>query len=171
MYTDIGQAQATANYPLPNPPFGSRALQALFNRQQLEKCEPGSAILWEGDEASHVFEVVQGVIRVFKILSDGRRVITGFLYPGDILGVSLRNRYLYSAEAVTPAQVRRFSRTRFQEEIDRSPELRPQFLACLCDEMAAAQDQMVLLARKSAEERVCSFLLLTFRRTKNEQKS
>ena len=91
-------------------------------------------------------------------------MITGFIYPGDLLGVSLRDRYLYSAEAVTPTKLRRFSRQRFQDEIGRSPELRPQLFAQLCDEMAAAQDQMVLLARKNAEERVCSFLLLIARR-------
>jgi CRP/FNR family transcriptional regulator, anaerobic regulatory protein len=144
-------------------------LQSLFGRQPIEKFEAGTAILWEGDAASHIFEVAEGVLRTFRILSDGRRVITGFLYPGDILGVSLKDRYLYSAEAVTRAQVRRFARSRFQEEINRSPELRPQLFSRLCDEMAAAQDQMVLLARKNAEERVCSFLLYTARRTNSDR--
>ncbi len=146
-------------------------LQSLFGRQPIEKFEAGKAILWEGDDASHIFEVTEGVLRVFRILGDGRRVITGFLYPGDILGVSLKDRYLYSVEAVTHAQVRRFGRNRFQEEISRSPELRPQLFSRLCDEMAAAQDQMVLLARKSAEERVCSFLLLTARRMKVDRQT
>ena len=139
-------------------------LQGLFSRQPIEKFEAGTAVFWEGDEADHVFEVVEGVLRIYKILGDGRRVITGFMYPGDLIGVSLKDRYLYTAEAVTRIQVRRFARQRFQEEINRSPELRPQLFARLCDEMAAAQDQMVLLARKSAEERVCSFLLLISRR-------
>jgi len=115
-----------------------------------------------------VFEVVTGVLRVYKILSDGRRVITGFMYAGDLIGVSLKERYLYTAEAVTRIQVRRYARSRFQEEINRSPELRPQLFARLCDEMAAAQDQMVLLARKSAEERVCSFLLHIARRLEDD---
>ncbi len=140
-------------------------LQSVFSRQPAEKFEAGASILWQGDAASHIFEVVEGVLRIFRILSDGRRVITGFLFPGDILGVSLKDRYLYSAEAVTQTKVRRFARNRFQEEIARSPELRPQLFALLCDEMAAAQDQMVLLACKSAEQRLCSFLLLMARRT------
>jgi CRP/FNR family transcriptional regulator, anaerobic regulatory protein len=152
-------------------PPAAPTLQSLFGRQPLEKFEAGTAILWEGDDASHIFEVTEGVLRVFRILGDGRRVITGFLYPGDLLGVSLKDRYLYSAEAVIPSQVRRFGRNRFQEEISRSPELRPQLFSRLCDEMAAAQDQMVLLARKNAEERVCSFLLLMARRMKANQKT
>ncbi|MEJ0095103.1 MAG: helix-turn-helix domain-containing protein [Methylocella sp.] len=142
-------------------------LESLFNRQPVEKFDAGAGILWEGDAATHIFEVVEGVLRVFRILSDGRRVITGFLYPGDILGVSLKDRYLYSAEAVVRTKVRRIARNRFQEEMARSPELRPQLFARLCDEMAAAQDQMVLLARKNAEERVCSLLLRIARRAQN----
>jgi CRP/FNR family transcriptional regulator len=150
------------SFPATHSPTAS--LQGLFGRQPVEKFDAGSAVFWEGDEASHVFEVVEGVLRVFKIMSDGRRVITGFIYPGDLLGVSLKNQYLYTAEAVTKTKLRRFARTRFQEEINQTPELRPQLFARLCDEMAAAQDQMVLLARKSAEERVSSFLLLISRR-------
>lgn len=149
----------------------SQNLQSLFKRQAIEKFTIGAPIFWEGDPASHVFEVIEGVLRAFKILSDGRRVITGFLYPGDLLGVSLRERYLYSAEAVSPTKLRRFGRSRFQEEIAQSPELRPQLFAQLCDEMAAAQDQMVLLARKNAEERVCSFLLLIARKMRRDSRS
>lgn len=148
----------------------SPTLRSLFSRQPIEKFDVGTAVFWEGDEAAHVFEVVEGVLRVYKILGDGRRVITGFIYPGDLIGVSLKDRYLYTAEAVTKIKVRRFAHNRFQEEINRSPELRPQLFARLCDEMAAAQDQMVLLARKSAEERVSSFLLHIARRLIGEGK-
>jgi len=146
----------------------SPTLNGLFCRQPIERFDAGSAVFWEGDEAAHVFEVVEGVLRVYRILGDGRRVITGFIYPGDLIGVSLKDRYLYTAEAVTKIQLRRYARHRFQEEINRSPELRPQLFARLCDEMAAAQEQMVLLARKSAEERVASFLLHIAHRLENE---
>ena len=145
------------------------SLRSLFGGQPVETFEAGMAVFWQGDDARHVFEVVEGVLRVFRILSDGRRVITGFLYPGDLLGVSLKEHYLYTAEAVTRTKLRRYEHVRFQDEINRTPELRPQLFACLCDEMAAAQDQMVLLARKSAEERVASFLLVIARRLGAQQ--
>ncbi len=156
----LSRAFVAAQPAQPAPP----SLSSLFGGQPVEKFESGSAVFWEGAAATHVFEVVEGVLRVFKILGDGRRVITGFVYPGDLLGVSLKDHYLYTAEAVTKTKVRRFARHRFQDEINQSPELRPQLFARLCDEMAAAQDQMVLLARKSAEERVSSFLLVIARR-------
>jgi CRP/FNR family transcriptional regulator len=68
------------------------------------------------------------------------------------------------AEAVTDVKVRRFSRNRFFSLVNESPELRPQLFVILCDEMSAAQDQMLLLGRKSTEERVVSFLLAAHRK-------
>jgi CRP/FNR family transcriptional regulator len=140
------------------------SLGSIFSDRPIEQFAAGSPLFWEGDRAKHVFEVVEGVLRIFKILNDGRRAITGFLYPGDLVGVSMRDVYLYNAEAVTSVKVRRFASNAFQEAINLSPELRPQLFAKLCDEMASAQDQMVLLSRKNAEERICSFLIMLAKR-------
>jgi CRP/FNR family transcriptional regulator len=139
-------------------------LATLFRRQPVEHLNAGQTLFFEGDAALHLFEVVEGTLRIFKIISDGRRVITGFLHAGDLVGVSLKDHYLYSAEAITETKVRRLSRKAFDSNVSSFPELRPQLFARLCDEMAAAQDQMVLLSRKNAEERVCTFLLRELRR-------
>jgi CRP/FNR family transcriptional regulator len=137
----------------------SASLRDLFKGQPSDCYAAGEAIFWEGDEAGHIFDVLEGVLRVYRILPDGRRAIIGFIYPGDVLGVSFQSRYLFTAEAVTDVRVRRFARGRFFSLVNESSELRPQLFAILCDEMSAAQDQMLLLGRKSAEERVVSFLL------------
>ena len=144
------------------PPFGfalSSSLESLFGSQAGESFDPGQAVFWEGDAAGHVFHIVEGCLRVYRTLPDGRRAIVGFFYPGDLLGVSFRERYLFTAEAVSPVKLRRFPRRRFHQIVDETPHLRPQLLAKICDEMTAAQDQMILLGRKSAEERVVTFLL------------
>jgi CRP/FNR family transcriptional regulator, anaerobic regulatory protein len=146
-------------------------LASVFRNQPTEVIQAGSALFWEGDPAKHLFEVVEGVLRIFRIIGDGRRVITGFLFPGDLVGISMKDRYLYGAEAVTVTRVRRFARSAFQEKMNQCPALRPKLFARLCDEMAAAQDQMALLACKTAEERLCSFLLLLARRTGDVSKS
>ena len=145
-------------------------LQDIFEGQPLNSFRAGEAMFWEGDAAGHIFHVLEGVLRVCKILPDGRRAIMGFIYPGDVLGVSFHSRYLFTAEAVTGVKVRRFSRGRFFSLVNELPELRPQLLALLCDEMSAAQDQMLLLGRKSAEERVVSFLLAVHRKMRRQQR-
>ena len=83
-------------------------LQGLFKKQPVEHLAGGQSLFFEGDAAKHLFEVVEGSLRIFKIISDGRRIITGFLHAGDVVGVSLKSHYLYSVEAVTDAKVRRF---------------------------------------------------------------
>jgi len=75
-------------------------LQDVFRGQPVDSYSAGEAIFWEGDTAGHIFDVLEGVLRVCKILPDGRRAIMGFIYPGDVLGVSLQSRYLFTAEAV-----------------------------------------------------------------------
>jgi len=140
------------------------SLSRLFLRQPTERLDAGAALFWQGDRATHLFELTEGALRIARVLSDGRRVITGFLFPGDLVGVSLRDQYLYTAEAIGPSKVRRLARRRFDDAVNEDPALRPLLFAHLCDEMAAAQDQVVLLARKSAEERVSSFLLALVRR-------
>jgi len=143
-------------------------LHSLFAKQSVEYLAPGQPLFFEGDEAKHVFEVTEGTLRVFRIISDGRRVITGFQHAGDIIGVSLKGDYLYSAEAITPAKIRRLARRQFDAAVINSDSLRPAVFARVCDEMAAAQDQMVLLSSKSAEERLCTFLLRYLRRAMAE---
>ena len=144
----------------------SPTLSDLFRSQQTETFAAGHALFWEGDDAAQIFDVLQGVLRIYRIMSDGRRAIVGFIHPGDVIGVSFQKRYLFTAEAVTEVKVRRFARGRFFAMVHESPALQPQLIALLCDEMSAAQDQM-LLGRKTAEERVVSFLLAIHRKRAN----
>ncbi|AFL54841.1 MULTISPECIES: Crp/Fnr family transcriptional regulator [Sinorhizobium] len=161
-----GHAATAGSVGLP-----SADLSCLFSRQALERFEPGEAIFWEGDEATHIFEVEDGMLRALRLLGDGRRIIVGFLRTGDLLGVSLKERYLYTVEAISPVQLRRFPRRRFEDEVARDPRLQEQLFSKLRDEMTAAQDQAVLLSRRSAEEKLANFLLLMKERGNSEHRA
>lgn len=139
-------------------------LDSLFEKQPVERFYPGETVFFEGDPARHVFEITEGVVRLCTMLMDGRRVINGFLFAGDVVGVSQQHRFIYSAEAVTVVKVRRINRRSLDEAIDKSSTLRPKVFARMCDEMAAVQKQMVLLSCKNAEERVSSFLASLMKR-------
>jgi CRP/FNR family transcriptional regulator, anaerobic regulatory protein len=156
-------ARSTIHSPI-GPADLKPTLKDLFAGQPVESFSAGEALIWEGDQAGQIFDVLEGVLRVYKILPDGRRAIMGFVYPGDMLGVSFQNRAVFTAEAVTAIKVRRVSRSRFLSLVNESPDLQSQLFALLCDKMSAAQDQMLLLGRKCAEERVVSFLLTVHRK-------
>ena len=144
---------------------GGRTLQALFLPQVAETFAPPRALFWEGDAAGHVFLVLEGCLRMYRIMQDGRRAILGFSYPGNLLGVSSSAMYTFTAEAVTPIRLRRLARHRFNELVDDSQDLRSQRLAAICSEMTAAHDQVMRLGRTAADQRVATFLLHTARRT------
>ena len=119
----------------------------------------GQMLFQEGDDADTVFNVVYGIIKLYKLLPDGRRQITGFLIPGDFLGIAARGTYSHSAEAVADVTVCRFPRRQLYSLFDRFPKLERQLLGIATDELTAAQDQMLLLGRKTASEKLSSFLL------------
>jgi CRP/FNR family transcriptional regulator len=98
------------------------------------------------------------------MLADGRRQITGFLYPGDFLGLALTARYVYFAEAITPSALCRFRRDKLEELCEKHPEFEKRLLENASHELIAAQDQMVLLGQQGARERVATFLLMMSRR-------
>jgi CRP/FNR family transcriptional regulator len=123
--------------------------------------KPGEAVFWESDTATHVFQVMGGCLRLYRILPDGRRAITGFAFCGELLGTSLEGSYLHTAEAVTPVRLRRLPGSRFHALVDACEHLRPQLFARMCAEMRAAQQHIVALGRLGAEERVVRFLLST----------
>ena len=116
-------------------------------------------LFYEGDPAKDVFSLTEGMLKLYKLMGDGRRQITGFLVPGDFLGLAFSDTYIYSAEAVTPVTVCRFPRSRFLKLLDSMPDLEKELLARASSELAEAQDQMLLLGRKTARERLASFLL------------
>ncbi|MFV0279922.1 MAG: Crp/Fnr family transcriptional regulator [Rhodoblastus sp.] len=118
------------------------------------------AVLFDQETpVEHVFTVVQGVARLYKLLPDGRRQIVGFALPGDFLGLALADGYGYCADAVTPVTVCRFSRQSFAEYADRHPQMLRRLYDMATHELALAQQQMVLLGRRDALEKLAAFLL------------
>ena len=131
-------------------------LDALADRISLE---PGQVLVRQGEPAGHLFNITSGSIRVYRLLPDGRRQITGFLFAGDFLGLATGETYDFSAEAIEPASACRFQRTAYRDEVRRNPNLEAALLDRVTHELAAAQAQMLLLGRKTAQERIASFLL------------
>ena len=138
---------------------GGQSLGFLFRDAALEPFGVGQTVFWEGDGAEDVFTVAEGLLRLYRALPDGRRAITGFACAGEIVGLAFTGRYPCSAEAVGEVKLRRVSRRSLYSAADEIPSLRFEALATIAGELGRAQDQIVLLGRKTADERVASFIL------------
>lgn len=136
-------------------------LDAIASRVLLE---PGQALFYESDPAAFVFSVTTGCLRLSKLLADGRRQVTGFLFPGDLLGLTFGERFAYTAEAILPSALCRFPTEKLRALFDAYPRLEARLLAAACNEIVAAQDHLMLLGRMTARERLLSFLLMMSRR-------
>ena len=119
----------------------------------------GRTFITEGDPAEHFFNVTAGTAKLFKLLPDGRRQITGFASTGTFLGLAVSSSYAFSAEAVDATRICRFSRTRLRRLLDDFPAMEKRLLEVASNELVAAQEQMLLLGRKTARERLASFLV------------
>ena len=121
--------------------------------------DAGQSIFSEGEPAENLFNVVSGAVRLIKFLPDGRRQITGFLFPGDFLGIALNATYAYSAEAIVGSKLCRMARRDMEAQMISIPNFEHRLLGEAAHELVAAQDQMLLLGRKTSVERLASFLL------------
>lgn len=122
--------------------------------------DAGRTFIEEGDTAEHFFNVTAGTAKLFKLLPDGRRQITGFACVGTFLGLAVSSTYAFGAEAVEPMRVCRFSRAKLKALLDDFPAMEKRLLEVASNELVAAQEQMLLLGRKTARERLASFLVV-----------
>jgi CRP/FNR family transcriptional regulator len=124
----------------------------------------GSTFVSEGEPADALFNITAGTVKVYKLLADGRQQITGFLYSGDFLGLSSNERYAYSAESITEVRYCRFPRRQLEQLLADFPTMERRLLGIASNELAAAQDQMLLLGCKTAREKLASFLRMLLER-------
>lgn len=124
---------------------------------------PGTTFITEGEPATAFFNVTRGTAKLFKLLPDGRRQITGFAHLGHFLGLAVSDTFAFSAEAIDPVKLCRFSRARLRVLLDDFPAMEKRLLEVAANELVAAQEQMLLLGRKTARERLASFLVMQSR--------
>lgn len=130
--------------------------RALGSTLRLASRQP---LFHEGAPARTVYSLTAGMLNLYKLLPDGRRQVMGFVLPGDFLGITIDDEHAFSAEAVGPVELCRFPRGRFDAFIDAHPRMERELYRLAAHELAAAQRQMVLLGRKTACERLASFLV------------
>jgi CRP-like cAMP-binding protein len=110
----------------------------------------------EGDPASCIYQLVDGAVMLYKLLPDGRRAIVEVLIKaGDVFGVSSWPVYDCSAETLLAGEVVAYERT----AVENSPELSRLVAARLCEQFCALHAHAALLGRKTALERVASFVM------------
>lgn len=119
----------------------------------------------EGDETTSFYEILSGAVRAYKIFSDGRRQIVAFAFAGDIVGFGHGDTYRFDCDALTATRVRAIPKSALLRAMRERPELGEKLLEVAGGEVANMQDLSILLCRKTAIERIASFLVSMANRT------
>lgn len=161
MFSQPAISRESQHAPMPRISLqGSPITQGfLASVSTVQMVKPGKTLFAEGEDADTVFEIVQGILKLYKLLPDGRRQIMGFVSTDKLIGFSDEDSYEYTAEALTEVRLCRYSRAQFDRLLDEVPGFARRVLSARSRDLNSAQDQMLLLGRKTAMERIATFLL------------
>ena len=121
-------------------------------------------IYGEDEPAEYVYQVIRGAVRTYKLLSDGRRQIGAFHLPGDVFGLESGTTHRLAAEAILDTTLRLVKRASLEQSAQSDVRVARDLWSITSGELRHAENHMLLLGRKTAMERVATFLLEMDRR-------
>lgn len=137
----------------------SNELAALETLGQRGTFQARAMLFMEGARADAVYNVTSGLVRLFRLLPNGRRRVIGFALPGDFLGLSLNDQYSFSADAAELTIACRFPRRAFADFLYARPRFMRRLHESTTRQLEHAHDQMALVGRPNAKAKVAAFLL------------
>lgn len=132
------------------------ALNAIGRRRTLKA---GESLMWEGEESVLVANVLEGVLKLSAGTEDGRELIVGVVYPSEFIGRPFGDTTSQGVTALTDARVCVFARRDFEAFARQHPALEHKLLERTLGELDRTRRWMLLLGRKSASERLATFLI------------
>ena len=148
----------------------SQMLAALEARATTISAERDHEIVGQDDRADYCYLVVSGCVRTVRLMEDGRRQVGEFLFAGDLFGWEALDRHDFGAEAVTSVTLRRYARRDLEQLADQDREVARRLRELSSSRLRSGREHMLLLGRKTASERIASFLLEMAERTSSREK-
>ncbi len=121
-------------------------------------------VFWEGDPASHVYKIETGHVCVYRMMSEGRRQVIDFAYPGDVIGLGALNEHSANAQATTKTRVRCVPIAVLHEAVRQDSHLGLQLYEAVSRELVTARELLCTISQRSAGERLAAFLIALSRR-------
>lgn len=129
---------------------------------------PGEEIYAQDEDADMFYRVIRGAVRTSRLLSDGRRQIGDFYYADDLIGLEAGPVHRFSAEALGCCEIQVIRKSALKLYGDEGVKIERLIWAETARELQRTQEHVMLLGRKSACEKVASFLLDIARRFRGE---
>jgi CRP/FNR family transcriptional regulator, anaerobic regulatory protein len=143
--------------------LGPEQLTALAKSSFKHKVAEGTELVGDAEEINRYSNVLSGVVKLTKALSDGRQQIVGLQFAPDFLGRPFESESKVNAQAATEVSLCSFPKAAIDRMMKDQPGLEHRLLEQTLKELDEARDWMVTLGRRTAAEKVASFLLLIAR--------
>jgi len=127
--------------------------------QRARTAAPGVEIFAQGEAADCVYRILSGVVRTYRLLSDGRRQVCDFLHAGDVLGPEAGLAHRNTAEAVTTVTYQAVPRSALAALAAKDAALAGELWRLSVDWFQRSQDHALIVARQGAAERLAGFLI------------
>jgi CRP/FNR family nitrogen fixation transcriptional regulator len=111
-------------------------------------------VFHEGDEARRLYFLLDGAVMLYQILADGRRQVVDLIGFGEFFGLGAGPLHTCTAETLASCRIQTYDRG----QAEMSPLLQNQLTRCMRATIARMHEHATLLGRKTALERVASFL-------------
>ena len=148
----------------------SQDMPRLFALATEQRYAAGEQIVAEETPADFVLNLRAGNALVSRLSQDGKRQILAFMFPGDFFGLTSEDNYHYSMTALTDIQVCRFERARIEELVEEFPVMDRKFRFLLTRLLDSANELIFSLGRKTALQKVASFIwYVSYRNRKLDQ--
>lgn len=130
--------------------------------------EPGTTILSEGSDSPHLYTVLSGWVFKYKTLEDGRRQVTNFGLPGDLIGLqaSMFEAMTHSVEALTDVTLCILPRAKIWPLYKHYEGLAFDVTWLAAREEMLLTDYLATVGQRNSIERVAFILLDLFRRAR-----
>lgn len=138
-------------------------LVALAKSSSRHKADEGDELVADAENVARYSNVLSGVVKLTKTLSDGRQQIVGLQFAPDFVGRPFRSESALTAQAATQVELCSFPRQAVERMMGEQPDFEHRLLRQTLKELDQARDWMVMLGRKTAAEKVASFLLMIAR--------
>ena len=133
--------------------------ETLLADAHMRHLEPHEHAFYEGDAQTHIYRIKRGMMRLYSLLADGRRQVVAFSLPGHLIGLGDQETQFCSAEALTEVTLQCVPLSVVYRRIQEEPRFGSELVRCLAMELSGTRNQVAILNRRSALEKLATFIL------------
>lgn len=149
---------ATSTEPHVEPDQSGTNVESKPDNRFYQRLPAGRHLFHEGDDADNLYEVERGMLRLVRVMENGRRQIVAFALPGDVVGFPEGDVHHTDCDAITDSVVQAYRRSALDVCIS-NPDLHHRLTRAALHEICAMQDHFMMLSSKSAAEKIAAFLI------------